>query len=97
MSNWAGRGYVEWIDGDTAYLSVVFSWNIPKARKRAAQFAAKGMRVIAGGPAIALNPLALGDLAEIEKRIRARVFSQSHALFENRRWSGLSSRYDALA
>lgn len=51
-SKW-NKGLAEWIDGDTAYLSVAFTWKIPEAIDRAlyqSQFF--GRRIVAGGPAL---------------------------------------------
>lgn len=54
---WVG-GLAEWIDGDTAYLSVAFTWKIHEAIDRAlyqSQFF--GRRVIAGGPALFISKI----------------------------------------
>ena len=32
--NWIGGGLAEWTEGDTAYLSVAFSWKLPEAYQR---------------------------------------------------------------
>jgi len=50
MTKWAKR-IVEWIDGDTLYLSVPFTWLLPDAEHRAMHH--RG-RVVAGGPAVDL-------------------------------------------
>jgi len=50
MSKWIG-GLAEWTDGDTAYLSIAFTWKLNEARDRARWYKALGYRVIAGGPA----------------------------------------------
>ena len=34
MAEWAG-GLAEWVDGDTAYLSIAFTWLLPLAREHA--------------------------------------------------------------
>ena len=47
---------VEWIDGDTAYVSVPFTWNLPKAFPRCAALKQEGYHVRAGGPAVSLMP-----------------------------------------
>jgi len=49
-------GYVEWVEGDTAYLSVVFSWHLPRAYQRASWHRAMGHKVRAGGPAVDIQP-----------------------------------------
>ena len=63
------NGLAEWIDGDTTYLSVAFTWRLEDAYSRALFAKAQGMRVIAGGPALFLVKLAhrLTDVAEIGK------------------------------
>jgi len=55
MSKWSG-GLVDWIEGDTAFVSCVFSWQLDKAYMRAIYFQSSGYRVKVGGPAIANNP-----------------------------------------
>jgi pyruvate-formate lyase-activating enzyme len=73
MNNWQKTkrrngwkaGMVDWIEGDTAYLSVVFSWNLPQAYELAAWYAAQGCRVRAGGPAVSFNPGYLANVAEV--------------------------------
>lgn len=60
---WSKRA-VEWIDGSQAYISVVFTWDLPKAWQRAVWLKAEGYSVKAGGPAVALMPDYLADVAE---------------------------------
>jgi len=62
--SWSG-GIAEWVEGDTAYLSVVFSWRLPDAYSRGAWYRASGRRVIAGGPAVFFNKEYLSKVAEI--------------------------------
>lgn len=50
--SWNHKGLVEWIEGDTAYLSVVFTWRLRDAYTRACWHRAEGRRVVAGGPAL---------------------------------------------
>ncbi len=60
-------GLAEWIDGDTAYLSVAFTWRLNDAHARALWYRALGYRVRAGGPAIFLpsRRKLLEDVAEV--------------------------------
>jgi len=58
------RGLLEWVKGDTAFLSVVFSWQLPTAFQRAAWHKQMGLKVRAGGPAIELNPSYLSAVAQ---------------------------------
>lgn len=60
-------GLAEWIEGDTAFLSVAFSWKVDEAYSRAAWYRAEGLRVRAGGPGL-FTPRAqerLGAIAEL--------------------------------
>jgi len=63
---WSG-GYAEWTDGDTAYLSIAFTWLLDKAYARALWFRALGYKVRAGGPALFLVKMQheLADVAEL--------------------------------
>lgn len=59
------KGIVEWAEGDTAYLSVVFSWHADDAYQRAIWHRASGRRVRIGGPAIHVMGRKLVGVAEI--------------------------------
>lgn len=61
---WA-KGVVHWRDGGTAYLSVVFTWDLPKARKIAEYYRALNCRVIAGGPAFTTHLDYLDGIADV--------------------------------
>ena len=62
-SGWVG-GIVEWQEDNTAYLSVVFSWDLPCAYSRAIFLASQGYHVYAGGPAVLMNPTYLSGIVE---------------------------------
>lgn len=66
MSGWSG-GYAEWTEGDTAYLSIAFTWLLDKAYSRAIWYRALGYKVRAGGPALFLVKMKheLEDVAEL--------------------------------
>jgi hypothetical protein len=49
--SWVG-GLSEWTEGETAYISVAFTWLLPDAYSRAAWYRQEGYRVLAGGPAL---------------------------------------------
>lgn len=68
--DWPKR-IVEWKNGHTAYLSVVFSWQLPQAYQRSVWLKAEGYRVRAGGPAVAVQPDYLADVAEIGGEVDA--------------------------
>ncbi len=60
---WSG-GTAAWVEGDTAYLSVAFTWGLPLAYARAAWYRSMGCQVRAGGPAVSLMPDYLAGVAE---------------------------------
>lgn len=64
MTGWAG-GLVEWVEGDTAYLSVAFTWLLPVAREHALWYRSMGLKVRAGGPATFRPTGYLADVAEL--------------------------------
>lgn len=83
MTNWSG-GFVEWLEGDIAYLSVVFSWLLPKAYKRSKELNKLGYKVIAGGPAVMYNFNYLKDIAEIKDNIPTLWRHNPEATFTSR-------------
>lgn len=66
MSGWTG-GLAEWTDGDTAYISIAFTWLLDHAYARALWYKALGYKVRAGGPALFLVKMQheLQDVAEL--------------------------------
>lgn len=52
-AKWSG-GLAEWLDGDTAFLSVAFTWRLNDAFSRAVWYRQAGYQVRAGGPALFL-------------------------------------------
>lgn len=64
---WSKR-FIEWTNGDTAYLSVVFTWDLPQAYQRAVWLGMDGYDVKAGGPAVMLMPEYLSAVAECTVR-----------------------------
>lgn len=61
---WSG-GLAEWTEGDTAYLSIVFTWRLDDAYMRAIWYRSQGYKVRAGGPAIFTRKHHLRDVAEL--------------------------------
>ncbi len=63
---WVG-GLAEWVEDDTAFLSVAFTWRLGEAYSRAAWYRQAGYRVRAGGPAVftAKGRQRLAGVAEI--------------------------------
>jgi len=64
MAEWAG-GLAEWVDGDTAYLSIAFTWLLPLAREHALWYKSMGLKVRAGGPATFRPTGYLADVAHL--------------------------------
>ncbi len=83
MTSWSG-GLVEWTDGDIAYLSVVFSWQLQRAYSRAVWLRQQGYHVRAGGPAVAINPTFLSSVAEIGGGVDALAHHNPDATFTSR-------------
>jgi hypothetical protein len=63
---WTG-GFAEWIDDDTAFLSVAFTWRLDHAYSRAAWYRQQGYKVRAGGPGIFTNWDYLAEVAELPR------------------------------
>lgn len=59
------NGLAEWIDGDTAYLSIAFTWRLNDAYMRAIWWRSQGYRVRAGGPGIFTQKKFLSEVAEL--------------------------------
>jgi len=72
---WSG-GYAEWTEGDTAFLSVAFTWNVPTAFSRACWFNAAGYRVRAGGPGLwhPKSKARMGNIAELGGEVPEALF-----------------------
>ena len=64
MAEWVG-GLAEWVDGDTAYLSIAFTWLLPLAREHALWYRSTGLKVRAGGPATFRPHGYLADVAQL--------------------------------
>lgn len=62
--SWSG-GFAEWVEGDTAYLSISFTWLLDKAYARAVWYRALGLKVRAGGPAL-FTVKAKHELADLD-------------------------------
>lgn len=63
-SSWVG-GLAEWTEGETAFLSIAFTWRLNDAYQRACWYRAQGYKVRAGGPGIFTRKHFLADVAEI--------------------------------
>lgn len=63
LGSWAD-GLAEWTEGDTAFLSIAFSWKVDEAYSRACWYRAAGYQVRAGGPGL-WTPRAQARLADV--------------------------------
>lgn len=57
MAKWS-NGLAEWVDGETACLSVAFTWRAQDAFQRAVFYKAMGFQVRVGGPGVFLPKIA---------------------------------------
>jgi hypothetical protein len=67
-----------------AFLSVVFSWRLQDAFRRAVWLRAQGYRVRAGGPAVVLNPGYMAEVAEVGGELDALSRHNPDATFTTR-------------
>jgi len=58
-------GLAHWIEGDTAYLSIAFTWRLNEAREKALAYKDMGYKVRAGGPATFRPHGYLADVCEL--------------------------------
>lgn len=65
------KGVAEWTEGDTAFVSVAFTWRVLEARAIALDYKARGFKVRVGGPGVFLPRLRklVSDVAEVGGRI----------------------------
>ena len=82
---WSG-GFAEWVENDTAYLSVAFSWVLPKAYQRAIWYREQGYKVRAGGPGMFAPSLRkyLADVAELGGNVDALIHHNPDATIASR-------------
>jgi hypothetical protein len=81
---WLASHIAIWTEGSTAYISCVFSWDLVECRKIAKYYAGLGFTVRAGGPAVAMNPGALKDVAELGGQVAALPYHNPKAMFTSR-------------
>lgn len=82
---WSKR-FIEWTNknANTAHLSVVFTWDLPAAHQRAVWLQCEGYDVKTGGPAVALMPDYLAEVAECGGDIPALERHNPQATFTSR-------------
>ncbi len=81
--NWS-KNIVHWVEGDTAFISVVFTWQLPEAFSMAVWYKQQGYHVRAGGVAVKLLPDYLAPVAEIGGEIDALPRHNPNATFTSR-------------
>ena len=59
------KGIVDWTEGDTAYISVVFSWHAEQAYQRAIWYRSMGYKVWVGGPGVFVLSKLLKEVATV--------------------------------
>jgi hypothetical protein len=59
------KGVAHWTEGDTAFISVAFTWRLPEARKLAVVYRQMGFYVRAGGPGTFTRKKFLQDVADL--------------------------------
>ena len=82
-SKWA-KLPVHWVDGDTAYISVVFTWQLPQVYSLCVNYREQGYRVRAGGVAVKLIPEYLSQVAEIDGEVNALPRHNPNATYTSR-------------
>jgi len=82
---WIG-GLADWVEGDTAYISVAFSWKLPEAYQRAIWYRVQGYQVRAGGPAlfVSTNKKYLAPVAELGGEVNALLQHNPKATIASR-------------
>lgn len=80
---WSG-GLAEWTEGDTAFLSVAFSWKLPDTYQRAIWYREQGYKVRAGGVGLFARKNYLAEVAEIGGDVDALIRHNSQATIASR-------------
>lgn len=63
---WKKR-FIYWVDNGTVYVSIPFTWDLPKAYSACVFFKSEGYEVKAGGPAVKLMPEQMGGYVSNEQ------------------------------
>ena len=75
---------VEWLENDVAYISVPFTWNLPKTYSRCVWWKQLGHLRVVGGPAVRLMPDYLKGVAMIGGDMDALWRHNPEATFTSR-------------
>ena len=80
---WSG-GIAEWIEGDTAFVSVAFSWKLFDAYQRAVWLKQQGYKVRVGGPGTFANKTFFDGVADYGGEVDALVHHNPNATIASR-------------
>ena len=69
------KGIVEWTEGNTAFISVVFSWHANAAYSRAIYYRQLGYDVKVGGPGVFVLGRMLKGVAQVGGSIPDTVYA----------------------
>jgi hypothetical protein len=83
MSQWPNGGLVTWIEGKTAYVSSVFSWNRDKAYMKSVYLRSLGYYVRCGGPTVFMYPEVFKDF-DTAGQVNALPHHNPNAVFTSR-------------
>lgn len=78
------NGVAEWIEGDTAFISVVFSWKLQEAYQRSSWYRQQGYRVRAGGPGLFVRKHYLDAVADTSGSVDALIHHNDQATMASR-------------
>lgn len=78
------KNIAEWTEGDTAFISVAFSWQLPEAYQRAVWLRSQGYKVRAGGPGLFARKQYMEDVAELGGEVDALVHHNFQATMASR-------------
>lgn len=78
------KGLAEWIEGDTAFISIAFSWKLGEAYQRAIWFREQGYHVRAGGPGLFARKKYLDGVAETSGEVEALIHHNPDATMASR-------------
>lgn len=78
-------GLVDWVEGDEAFISCVFSWQIQQAYQKCVWHNQMGYRVTVGGPAIKYNPYLFAGFSTFDTgKVDALFHHNPNATFTSR-------------
>ncbi len=76
-------GIAEWVENETAFVSVVFSWMVQQAYMRCVWLKSAGYHVKVGGPAVYLNNYIFSEF-DMTGRVDALIHHNKNAVFTSR-------------